>query len=399
MRSGFLVAAALLLWVSGPVGADTGEDKAGAEALFQEGRRLMLAKRFAEACPKFEASVRLDPAPGTELNLADCYEQLGRFASAWGMFRQAADEARRAADADAEKIALERAAALEPRLSRLTIQPPKEAVPGLVVSRNGLPVDAALLGTPVPVDAGQHKIDCRAPGRKGWTQELSVKAGDSMVAAVPNLAVDTATLPGNAGDSDLQIMVGERGERYEVELGTATGVLRCESVTHDQPCKLKAPAGPALLTVRGESTFSEDLKLKGKPVLISVEKTSRYLLYGGAVTAGVGAISLGAGLFACSQRNDRDIQDRTGTGVTCLAGSSFGGVAVIAGIVMVVMDVTADHHAINVHTEDDEEEETEEESGPPPPPAPRYGKRKSGLNRLYTTSVAGGAVLGLTGSF
>src|SRR5438034_1147130 len=82
-----------------PARAQSSEAKAAAEASFEEARQLVLAGHFAEACPKLEASQRLDPAPGTELNLADCYEKTDRFASAWGMFQQAADDERRAGDA------------------------------------------------------------------------------------------------------------------------------------------------------------------------------------------------------------------------------------------------------------------------------------------------------------
>ena len=36
-----------------------------AETLFQEGKRLLDAERYAEACVKFEQSQKLDPAVGT----------------------------------------------------------------------------------------------------------------------------------------------------------------------------------------------------------------------------------------------------------------------------------------------------------------------------------------------
>src|SRR5215471_10148564 len=58
------------------------EDRVAAESLFTDARRLMQAGDYEHACPKLEASRRLEPALGTTLNLADCYDKLGRTASA-----------------------------------------------------------------------------------------------------------------------------------------------------------------------------------------------------------------------------------------------------------------------------------------------------------------------------
>src|SRR5882757_7808503 len=54
---------------------EKGPDAVRAEALFDEGRRLMTAGDFTAACPKFASSQALDPAIGTALNLANCYEK------------------------------------------------------------------------------------------------------------------------------------------------------------------------------------------------------------------------------------------------------------------------------------------------------------------------------------
>jgi hypothetical protein len=91
-------------------------DKVSAEALFDEGRKLMAAGKFADACPKFEASQELDPGVGTMLNLADCYEKTGRTASAWAEFRETVSAAHNAGSRDREEIARGRANDLEQKL-------------------------------------------------------------------------------------------------------------------------------------------------------------------------------------------------------------------------------------------------------------------------------------------
>ena len=59
-----------------------------AEALFKEGKKLLAEQKVPEACRKFESSYRIDPAPGTLINLALCHEQEGKLATAWGEFNE-----------------------------------------------------------------------------------------------------------------------------------------------------------------------------------------------------------------------------------------------------------------------------------------------------------------------
>src|SRR5579871_3417882 len=118
-----LAAIALLLAVaSAPrvARAQGAEDKAAAEAAFDEGKKLMAAHAYAEACPKLAESQRLDPGIGTMLGLADCYEKNGQTASAWAEFREAAGVAARKQDRR-ESLARENATRLEPLLTRLVI--------------------------------------------------------------------------------------------------------------------------------------------------------------------------------------------------------------------------------------------------------------------------------------
>src|SRR5262249_4314765 len=143
--------------------------QAAAQALFEEARKLMNKGDFQAACPKFADSQQTDPAPGTEFNLANCYEKWGKTASAWATFKSAAASYRAHNRADWEQKARDRAAALESKLSRLTIVVPAETnVAGFEVRRDGSPVGSSEFGTAIPVDPGDHAIDATAPGKKPW---------------------------------------------------------------------------------------------------------------------------------------------------------------------------------------------------------------------------------------
>src|SRR5581483_5876986 len=69
-------------------------DPAAAQALFDQAKDLASQGRHVEACQKLEESEKLDPGIGTEFHLADCWQHLGRTASAWAMFREVESKAR-----------------------------------------------------------------------------------------------------------------------------------------------------------------------------------------------------------------------------------------------------------------------------------------------------------------
>jgi serine/threonine-protein kinase len=188
-------------------GAQSAEDKAAAEAAFEEGKRLMTAHAFAEACPKFAESLRRGPGIGAMLGLADCYEQNGQTASAWAQFRDAAAVAARKGD-KREALARDNAARLETRLSKILVRVPPEAdAQGLVVKRDGVEIGRALWDEAVPVDPGVHAISASAPGLKEWqttieaprtpgVQTVTVPRLEPAPAPEPPLAPQAAPAPG-----------------------------------------------------------------------------------------------------------------------------------------------------------------------------------------------------------
>src|SRR4051812_9428226 len=141
------------------------KDPAGAEKLFAEARKLIEAGKMEEACQKLADSYQLDPGIGTLLNLAQCYARLGKTATAWATYREAADAAKAAGQADREKKATRAAEALEPELAKFTVTVPEAAaVKGVEVKRNGMLVPKGLWGVSEPVDPGEYVIEARTPG-------------------------------------------------------------------------------------------------------------------------------------------------------------------------------------------------------------------------------------------
>ncbi len=185
MLASALVVASLL--ASAPAFAD--DTPQSAESLFQEARALVEKGDYAAACPKLEASQKLEPAVGTQFNLADCLEHVGRTASAHALFGQVARIARSAGKFEREKSAKERAQALEPKLARVRLEV-KAPAAGLEIRIDDIIVDKDSWSEPFAIDPGAHRISAAAPSHRGWEGTLTGQASQLAVVSVPEL-VDT----------------------------------------------------------------------------------------------------------------------------------------------------------------------------------------------------------------
>jgi serine/threonine-protein kinase len=173
--------------------ADSG-DVATAERLFQEAIRHVEGGDYKDACPKFAESQRLDPALGTKFNLADCYEHVGRTASAWKLFSEVAEAAHAAGKSTREREARHRIELLEPALPRLRIEV-QTPTSGLEIVRDDVRVPNAEWGAAVPLDPGTYTIVARAPGRMPWSQQVVMRASSTIRVDIPSLTED----PSHAG--------------------------------------------------------------------------------------------------------------------------------------------------------------------------------------------------------
>jgi len=164
-------------------------DSATAQALFDQGKRLMKAHNYPEACPKFEESAHIVGHSGTLLNLADCYEKQGRIATAWSTFLNAAAAANRSGHAGREAEARTRANALAPQVPKVVITViGGDQISSIEVTRDGAPVGQAQWGEAIPADLGSHIVKASAPGHQAWETTILVqKKGETVRVEVPAL--------------------------------------------------------------------------------------------------------------------------------------------------------------------------------------------------------------------
>ena len=204
-------AATAVILASLPARAQSASERAAAaQAIFDEGVRLMNAGQAAAACPKFAASQKLDPGMGTKFRLAECYEKIGKTASAWALYIEIGDDARSAKRPEREEIVRKRAAELEPTLARMTVlvSPGSASLADLEVRRDGIPLDRAIWGVSIPVDPGEHILTTTAPGKIAWTSKPFVMRASKTV---------EVTVPPLENQPKVPIVVGSPPESPEIE--------------------------------------------------------------------------------------------------------------------------------------------------------------------------------------
>lgn len=184
--------------------------------------------------------MRLDPAPGTLFNLADCDEHVGKLASAWQLFERLSHDL--PAGDDRVPIVKGRVAALAKRVPRLTLRLGEGAPAGATVRRDEVDLGAASLGTALPVDPGKHTVTIKAPGRRTRTLSIEIGEGDRKeIEVLPGPeGEDDGAASGGIGKRTIGFMVGGIG--IAGLLGaTVTGIVMAgKKSTADDHCPNKA---------------------------------------------------------------------------------------------------------------------------------------------------------------
>jgi hypothetical protein len=174
--------------------AEPPSNEARAEVLFNTAVQLQSGKQYEDACELFARSKQLALGVGVSLHLADCYERMGRTASAWQEFNAAEGLARARGDEKRANLAHDRAQALVPKLERLTL------ATSLVVSHEGWQV--TLDGAPLPpdhwnaamaIDPGDHTAVVKVPGQDARTFHAYLDGGTNAVTLLIDEAAPLST--------------------------------------------------------------------------------------------------------------------------------------------------------------------------------------------------------------
>lgn len=191
-----LALVALLSW-SRVASAAPEEQQAVAAALFDQGRDLMDAGKYDEACERLAESQKLDPAGGTLMNLAECRNLQGRTSSAFVLYGEALAFARRDRRDDRIEICQTALSQLRPRLAYVKIAVREPNTPGIVVRMNGVVVPALAWESELHVDPGVVVVRAEAPRRTPVEARAVARAAESTAIVVPPLArtIEESPLP------------------------------------------------------------------------------------------------------------------------------------------------------------------------------------------------------------
>jgi tetratricopeptide (TPR) repeat protein len=186
----------------GSASAATDEERATARSLANQGIAAFKAKRFGEAADLFQRAESLVHSPVHLLYLGRSYASIGKLVRAQEAFLRATREelppnspAAFAKAVDEAGIELD---AIKPSLAQLTITVTGvDADHPAEVSVDGETIPAVMVGVPVPMDPGQHRVEAKAVGYLPAWRKISLAEGQS-----ERLSLDLAPDPNAPPESE-----------------------------------------------------------------------------------------------------------------------------------------------------------------------------------------------------
>lgn len=171
-----LAALALGLLIAGPASADlTPKEEAKRTQLFKEGRSAFDDGKWQEAADKFRAVVEMRSAPKALIALAASEAKLGHLSESKRLYERAREDAVAAKlPKDADEAAA-RLRELLPRVPRIAVKVPS-GVSDAAILIDGKPAEIQF--GDADVDPGDHTVTVTAPGRKDFSEVVTVAEGE-----------------------------------------------------------------------------------------------------------------------------------------------------------------------------------------------------------------------------
>lgn len=170
---------ALAAWAPSADAQVNDAQRAAARDLFKQGDELQRASRFAEALDKFQRAQQVFSAPTNQLRIAECEAALGRLVESTEAFRSVMRTPLAPGSPQAFQVAIDQAKVeleqVEPRVPRLVVQVQPSNPPSMQLQLDGQSVSSALVGEPIPLDPGSHRIAVVAAGYAGAEQSIVLK--------------------------------------------------------------------------------------------------------------------------------------------------------------------------------------------------------------------------------
>ncbi len=186
------------------------QNSAQAEVLFKEGQQLIADKKYAEACQRLSASYKLDPQPNTELLQGVCFTKLGKTASAYNAFIDAASSLPKGGDA--QKYAADQAKAIEAQLLKVRVKFQPVIPQGMQMHFDDETKtrDKDFADIDIALDPGEHDLFVTAPGKHDYTKHFKLDASsahDLIVNMTDKTKEELAQEKGSGGGGGGQVIV------------------------------------------------------------------------------------------------------------------------------------------------------------------------------------------------
>lgn len=267
------------------------DEIADAEALFNQAKELRDAGNYEAACPMFEDSQRLDPQLGTLINIADCYEKLGKWATAWARYKAAIEIAEKRGD-DRIHFVQEGKERVEPKVPKVVVAV-SSAAEELTIERGGVTLSSTMYGVELPVDPGTVPVTISRGDTVLETRQVEAREGEvarleldlAAIAAAhppppdPEPAIETVRVPAQPYDPthrNIGIIVGAVGATAVLVAGglEIAALVKKGQATEPDSCVGKFCSAAGLGDAESAKTFAE---------------AGQWLGIGGLVTLAVGA--------------------------------------------------------------------------------------------------------------